>query len=1005
MAQPLRFQHLTTDDGLSDNAITCIHQDRSGVIWAGTEHGLNRFDGSLVQRVDVEGDAGPGGEWITGLAEDAAGVLWITTHDHGLIRYQPTTGSSRRFRGTGDGRGIASDQLNGVFDLNDTTLLIAAREVSLIFMDKRTCTFSYWTDTTTLDPARARPTATGMRGWCHTVVPLNERLLWVGFLNNRFSMLIDRATLRNMGSLVVQRAGSESQTCALLHDGTLLTGGWQSGVDVIDMTSIERPPGISRPAPRVIDIPDEVCAMVHWGSSGVLTATRQNGLIMIDPSKGEQVRSMHQRNDPASLASDRVRALLVDRSGILWVGTANGLDRHDPRVWRMDVLDLFDDEADHPDLFFHRIDALAEGGARIYTSDGFFTTDAEGRVTHRVVRANGMDLQPTVIGYDHHGHVLLGTEYGIQRYDDLSKAPTGVIEPHSKDGFTYHVGRMFQVRGIWPDTLDGRAVYVIGTVGFGVPVVDAGSLELIGMVMPGSATTVNSHSLVNDIARDGNGRYWCASAGGLYSWRSGEPMVEEDNIARPDTANIIAPGEDVRRLILHRDTVWAVTRSGVLLRVVHGHSNVITPPEELRRSMHGITMDRMGMLWMTTDDGLLRYSPADGGFIHVPINDGRMFRKLTRAIATLADGRIALCADNSLLTFDPRTFLALPSLPRPYLTSVSAAGKAVEVGNGEVRLSYRAGVIDIGLSAMASGFPMALRFEYRLQDVEPEWRTTGARDEVRYAGIPVGRHVLLVRVHDAYGRTGPPVELLTIEVTGPFWQRWWFYAVVAVVFSTAAFAWSRYRLKQALKLQAVRNRIASDLHDEVGSSLSSITIGSQLASKLGAGENEKVQRIMERIGETSSQSLRSMSDIVWAIDPKNDEGEALVKRMQRIAGELLTVKGIDVSFSIGTGVEDLRLPMEARKELVLLFKEAVHNASKYSGASTVQVSVHRRGGKLTLSIKDDGAGFDPVLHPDGHGLGSMHRRAAALGAHLQLVSAPGLGTLVGVEVDLSRVAR
>ena len=160
---------------------------------------------------------------------------------------------------------------------------------------------------------------------------------------------------------------------------------------------------------------------------------------------------------------------------------------------------------------------------------------------------------------------------------------------------------------------------------------------------------------------------------------------------------------------------------------------------------------------------------------------------------------------------------------------------------------------------------------------------------------------------------------------------------------------------------------------------------------------------MARIGETSSESLRSMSDIVWAIDPENDQGEALVKRMRRIAHELLESKGVAVEMNLTGSVEELRLPMNARKDLLLIFKEAAHNASKYAQARSVTVELVRANGALTMSVKDDGKGFDPTLHPDGHGLGSMHRRAASLGAILQLQSAPGHGTLVGVEVDLTRI--
>jgi signal transduction histidine kinase len=203
-----------------------------------------------------------------------------------------------------------------------------------------------------------------------------------------------------------------------------------------------------------------------------------------------------------------------------------------------------------------------------------------------------------------------------------------------------------------------------------------------------------------------------------------------------------------------------------------------------------------------------------------------------------------------------------------------------------------------------------------------------------------------------------------------------------------------------LKLQSVRNRIASDLHDEIGSSLSSITIGSKLAAQLSTNESQQVKEILARIGETSSESLRSISDIVWAIDPKNDQGEALVKRMRRIANELLESKGIETHFEVSPGVDELKLPMNARKEIVLIYKEAVHNASKYSGATRVEVALNLDAERLTLRVSDNGTGFDPVLHPDGHGLGSMRRRAETLGSTLELRSARGDGTCIAICVDL-----
>lgn len=999
-AQDLRFQHLTTDDGLSDNAITCVYEDRAGYIWIGTENGLDRYDGQRVEH------AGGIEEHIAAFLEDRQGTRWIATRDHGLLRWDAGAGPVRRFHHDArDPRSIASDQLTTLYDLDDTTLLIGSRQVPLIFCDKRTHVFTYWTDSTSLAPAHASARPTAPNGWCHAIIPLSDERLWIGLLNHHETLIVDRRNADVLHHIHVERPGSETQTNALLKDGVLYNGGWQNGVDVIrmDAAPLARRWAIS---PYVIDIPEETTSLVDLRDGRILAGTRALGLFVIDPASGRASRRPRSRY-PSALLSDRIRCLFRDRHGTLWVGTDEGLSRHVPSVWNTDVL-VLNDEADQnsSELLFHRVEQLEDGALRIYTSAGLFLADSALRsIRHEPVMSRGMSLQPTVMGWSHEGRALLGTEYGIVGYDPVKGVDDKVVQPNDGLGHAYSPGTMFQVRGIWADRLPDRPVLIIATVGYGLTVIDARSGRMLGVAMPAAASASNTRNLVNSVVRTTDGTYWGATADGIFRWHRSEPLT----IATPRSADaqendgIIAPGEDVRQILSAGDRIWAVTRNGQLLKVNHGQARSYVPPSGMRTAMHGLTADLEGRLWITTDEGLLRFDPRDSSFLHVPVNDDRRFRELTPAITTLSDGRIAFCADNALLTLHPGDYDALPTIPVPYVTATSLAGRPVASDGGRVTLSYRASVIDIGVSALAYDFPRPLIFEYRLEGVEEDWRTVSAREMIRYAGVPVGAYRLLVRVRDAFGRAGPEHTLLEVRVNGPLWQQWWFYAIALMLVSSALYAFYNYRLAQAMKLQAVRNRIASDLHDEVGSSLSSITIGAQLAARLAPDGNDQMKKLLQRMGETSSESLRSISDIVWAIDPKNDEGEALLKRMRRIAQELLESKGIDVSFDVGPGVEELKLPMNARKEIVLIFKEAVHNASKYSGASLVHVALHRRNGSLAVSVKDDGKGFDIALHPDGHGLGNMKRRAVSLGAELTLNSAPGMGTLVGVEVDLTRI--
>ncbi len=1000
--QELRFQHLTVDDGLSDNAITCVHEDRVGFIWIGTENGLDRYDGSSVWNV-------PGTRMhITAVTGDREGTIWAATKDKGLLRVDPEKGIDRVFRaGDTTGAPIGSDLLTALYDLNDTTLLIGAREGALFFLDKRTFTCTHWADSLDLSPDRGRSASPHAQGWCHAITPLNDTLLWIGFLHSGRSLLVDRRTLLTLRQLTIRREGSESQTCAALLGDTLFSGGWQNDIDAVGLV----PDAGTRFAPtpfRRLPIPDEVNTLIRWDEHHLLAGSRGIGLYMVDVRTGATRRYARMRGDANSLMDDRVRALFHDRQGTLWVATANGLDRFVPMVWHMRRTELHEDpRQDHPELVFHRAEPLGGHGVRIFSSGGFFLINDEGQVRNIPVEYKGRELQPTFLGPLADGQRLLGTEYGIVAWDEARGRITGLHTPRTASGTTYPVGGMYQVRGMSMVDIRGRATLLAATLGYGVHAIDPTSDNVLGLAMGLPQEHPSGMALVNDVLEEGDAHFSYATSAGILGWNGADPLVSVD-FHGGGSGRVVAPGEDVRGLVLLNGTRWAITRAGALLASDPAGLRRYELPEHSRTGFHGATSDRDGHLWITTDDGLLRFDPKTASFMHVPVGDGTDVKKLTRAITALPDGRIAFCADNALFTFEPRAYDALNPVPEPFLVGASVAGRPLSVIDGIAVLSYRSSVIDIAISALAQGFPRPPVFEYRLDGLEEDWRETPAREVIRYAGIPVGEYRLLVRVRDAFDRTGPDntttgTTLLTIRVVGPIWQQWWFYAVAFIIVSSGLYALYNYRLKQAMKLQAVRNRIASDLHDEVGSSLSSITIGAQLAARLSPDASEQVKGLLARMGETSSQSLRSISDIVWAIDPKNDEGEALVKRMRRIAQELLESKGVDVSFDVGPGVEELKLPMNARKEIVLIFKEAVHNASKYSGAQLVQVLLHRRNATLSLSVKDDGKGFDPALHPDGHGLGGMRRRAGTIGAELTLNSAPGMGTLVAVEVDLTRI--
>jgi len=208
------------------------------------------------------------------------------------------------------------------------------------------------------------------------------------------------------------------------------------------------------------------------------------------------------------------------------------------------------------------------------------------------------------------------------------------------------------------------------------------------------------------------------------------------------------------------------------------------------------------------------------------------------------------------------------------------------------------------------------------------------------------------------------------------------------------FIYRNYHTRQKLKLLTLRNKIASDLHDDVGSTLSSISIFSQMAQQ----QSKETIPMLETIGESSRKMLDAMADIVWTIKPENDQFEKIIMRMRSFAYELLGAKKIDFEFIADEEVEKYKLPMEVRRNLYLIFKEATNNMVKYSEARRAMFAIKGEKNNLTMIIKDDGKGFNTESSTAGNGLKNMKQRAKEIGAEFMIDSRPGNGTMIQLKI-------
>jgi two-component sensor histidine kinase len=324
--------------------------------------------------------------------------------------------------------------------------------------------------------------------------------------------------------------------------------------------------------------------------------------------------------------------------------------------------------------------------------------------------------------------------------------------------------------------------------------------------------------------------------------------------------------------------------------------------------------------------------------------------------------------------------------------SVKVSGQAKTMAPGR-SISVKEGrEIAFQFSCSVAG----IRLYFRLEGYDAGWQDGSPENTAHYAGLPNGDYTFKVTTDPERLNVEGNTIAVSLRVFRPFYQRGWFFALASSFAALCIGLVFRWRELERRRLEQLRQRIARELHDDIGSTLSSISMLTSAAKNRTQEPSANIQ--LDTIGRKAQEALDNIGDILWAMRREDISGEELVQRMKAFALEILEACEIDVDFLLSGDADAFPLSAEQRKEIYLLFKEAVNNAAKYSGASEVHIGLHTQNDRLYLDIRDNGRGFDPATVQRGNGLTNMQRRAERLGGALRIESAPGGGTRIRLEV-------
>ena len=989
--------------GLSQSTVNTIVQDRRGFMWFGTQDGLNRFDGYgfTVFRHDPADSNTIQDNYIWSMAEDGEGNLWIGTLNNGVSRYDPGRGTFTKFaHAPGDTSGLSANNVTALCRGAGGEMFIGTWGGGLQRFDRKQNRFIQ--------------------------IPLEGRLI----------------------------------RCLALDGAGLLWVGTWNGLEILDA-------GGRRVARYVHDqrdpeslSGDRIISLCEDAGGRMWVGTFDSGLNRFDPARRKFLRFPRGRDGGGSPGSDAIRCLACDRNGRLWVGTLDaGIGRFDPGTGAF--VQFRSDPFDRDGLPSNRIFSLytdrtgaiwvGSGDAGISRYDPlahnfthFRSNPARpGSLSHNVVRAlletAGGELWVGTFGGGLNRRLPGGGEFIHYAHDPrnasspASDAVFALFEDSRHDLWigTGDAGldrfdrgsggfRHFRHDGRNPATLASDAVMTIaedrvgnlwiGTSGGGADWLDRSTSTFVHFKAAGGDALPGTN--VWAIHEDRSGRLW------MGTW--GEGLDRYDRTTRALTRFVHDPGNPAS---LSNNTIWSMYESpdgalwcgtwgGGLDRFdpSTGSFRVYTESDGLPNNVvYGILPDEKGNLWLSTNRGISKFDPSAGTFRNYDALDGLQGDEFNQgAYCRGADGTLYFGGVNGVDAFQPDSLKDNPAPPPIVITGFQVFNRPVfpestPGGDGGITLSYRDNFFSFEFAALNYTAPEKNRYAYRLEGFDRDWVNSGTRRYVSYTHLNGGDYVFRVKGSNNDGVWNEEGIALRLHIDPPFYLTWWFLSAAVAVTGIGTYLSHRLRLTKLLALERLRTRIASDLHDDIGSGLTRIAVLSDVALRQAGdlrnpgdtgpdGAGSQVSRSITKVGTIARELVDAMSDVVWSIDPRHDSAASLMQRVRVYALELCEAKSIALSFEM-TGERNMQgLSPEIMRELLLVAKEAVTNIVRHSGCSTARIRFVVGRKDITLDVEDDGRGFDASSPGAGNGLTNMSARAAGAGGTFSVHSAPGKGT-------------
>jgi len=990
----IRPAYITVKDGLPDATINAICQDEDGFLWIGTNYGLSRYDGVEFKNYyhSKTIPSLPGNNIIS--IHQMSGHRLLVATSTGLCLFNTRANTFKNLLIKCPARMFPFENNFYLVSFDSQNNIWAASQTGLYKLDQNLNILQFYRGPNEHDTG-----ATWFK-FVESINPLpNSKILLRLYRGNSFKYHIYTPSnnqitplrqlkgdpLQGLDNLYIRDIAFDKQGNAWfvkhLVDSVFFLNS-QSG-------QISAAPFDHMPGKEQIYFNSHINLL----NNRLATCTLSDGGMMYWNSDAAGITSGKFTSN-VLLPKQHIFSMLYDRESNLWVGTDNGLYKftlisNTISTWELPAYNA----SNHRGI---DLSAVFVAGDKIFlttTGGGVFYTDRPGTTWKEISLGkitNGDDTWN--VRATEGNKFWIGTQQGIYEWEERAAQPRPLKSPQSLQWINYFP--------IVTQFTDKENLLWMGLgLGEGLVAYNLGnrSQQLYTKTDPKNNLPIR---FPLTIAEDEFSDLWMGGTEGrgLVKWNRADNRFT----LIPPAYNTDFDNGIINTIYAdHKGKLWLGTNSGLVKFDIRSQmtSKIEMPGGLSSNTIYSLAPDNKGRLWIGAKNGLTCMELRTGHFF---VFNGYYQSSEDPVVSVKYDAAVNKIYFNTTHLFysiTPDELLRPRPAPRVLITSVTSSGNNLNPA-GRISLPAHDNNINISYSAINLVDGAQNKYYYKLNELSDTWIPAGKTRQISFSNLLSGNYSFRVKAQLADGTMSTNQATLLFSVETPYYKSWWFIILMVLAAGSVIYAIYLNRIRQLLRVQAIRNSIATDLHDDIGSTLSNINILTEL-SKANLAEPEQAGKFLKRIAEEVNNSNQSLDDIVWSINTTNDSYEQIVARMRRYAGEVF--EGADIAYHIhfDERIAHKKLDMEKRKDIYLVFKEAVNNIYKHACATQVEINLQTDQNYFQMIISDNGKGFDQSAPTMRNGVKNMKIRTSKWQGSITILSAPGKGTTLSVIIPVT----